>query len=63
MFLFTATKKKTITISLRAFSYFFFQAQDNPVVGFFYQLGLSFTAPMGMVYRVHNYSSDYRTLT
>ncbi|KAI0529308.1 hypothetical protein M5K25_028191 [Dendrobium thyrsiflorum] len=39
MFLFTATKKKTITISLRAFSYFFFQAQDNPVVGFFLPIG------------------------
>ncbi|THU43440.1 hypothetical protein C4D60_Mb00t02670 [Musa balbisiana] len=40
-------------------------AQDNPKgCGFFStDWGSPLTAPMGMVYRVHNYSSYYRTLT
>ena len=62
--LFTATKNKTITIS------FLFPTSSSKRRitprghGSFSTNWCSpFTAPMGMVYRVHNYSSYYRTLT
>nr|YP_358623.1 hypothetical protein PhapfoPp076 [Phalaenopsis aphrodite subsp. formosana]AAW82563.1 hypothetical protein [Phalaenopsis aphrodite subsp. formosana] len=64
MFLFTATKNQTITI----FVPFPASSSKRRITprgcGFFStNWGSPFTAPMGMVYRVHNYSSYYRTLT
>lgn len=60
----TATKNQIITIFI-PFSTSASKCRITPRgCGFFStNWGSPFTTPMGMVYRVHNYSSYYRTLT
>lgn len=60
----TATKNQIITIFI-PFSTSSSKCRITPRgCGFFStNWGPPFTTPMGMVYRVHNYSSYYRTLT